>query len=381
MATTAARTSTAVSSAAGESSFLGFNFRVFPERDRTKLRRQELIYILQNLETLLENGVSLPKSLATISREESLQKHRTMLDRIRRKIEAGEPLSEALEEFPQAFGRLMVNQIRVGERSGTLVETLGQINEQLATANALRSSIAKKLSYPLLLVVMGTAVVAFMLIYVVPVFEQTYADAGIPLPGVTQALIAVGDFAASYYWIGLLAIFGAILLAGPLRRNPAAALKTDQVLLRLPLVGPWVRDLAVLRLMEVLGNLMESGYRLAEALEVCSDAVGNRVVRQTAIELKAAVNRGERFSRELERHGDIFPPLVGQLVIIGEQTGNLIKATSDIRKHLRREIERKTGAMVATIEPVLTIGLAAAIGMILLAIYLPMFDMINAVTQ
>jgi type IV pilus assembly protein PilC len=153
----------------------------------------------------------------------------------------------------------------------------------------------------------------------------------------------------------------------------------DAAILRAPVFGNWLRDIAVLQLMEVLGSLMEAGYNLAEALGEAGQAVSNRAIRQGVRDLQNAVRRGEKFSRELERHGETFPPIVSQLVIVGEQTGTLTRATSHIRDHLQREIERKTNIFVGTIEPTLTIGLAGAIAAILLAIYLPMFDMVNTI--
>jgi type IV pilus assembly protein PilC len=170
-----------------------------------------------------------------------------------------------------------------------------------------------------------------------------------------------------------------LLVLPQIRKRPELAQKMDGAILNLPVLGGWLRDVAVLQLMEVLGSLMEAGYTLAEALGESAQAVGNRVIRQSARDLQSAIRRGERFSREIERHGETFPPIVSQLVIIGEQTGTLTKATSHIRDHLQREVERKTNVFVGTIEPVLTISLAAAIGCILLAIYLPMFDMVNTI--
>jgi type IV pilus assembly protein PilC len=143
-------------------------------------------------------------------------------------------------------------------------------------------------------------------------------------------------------------------------------------------VGEWWRNLVVLRFMDVLGNLLESGFKVVEALQVARGVVTNAAIAQSVARLEAAVLRGERFSREVDNLGDLFPPVVGQLVVVGETTGTLAKSTAAIRQHLRREIEHQTRVMVGVIEPTLTIGLAIMIGVILLAIYLPMFDMIGA---
>ena len=230
-----------------------------------------------------------------------------------------------------------------------------------------------------MLVTVGAGVITFLLTYVVPVFEETYSTANVPLPGVTQALIAMGAFTRKY----LLYVIGGLILVAfairQLRRNSDFAFRMDEALLGIPVLGPWLRDIALLQMMEVLGDLLHAGFTLAEALNEAADSVSNRSAKDRVRELQKAIVRGERFSREMERHASFFPPMVSQLVIIGEQTGKLTKSTRHIREHLSQEIERKANVFVAAIEPILTISLAAAVAAVLMAIYLPMFDMINTV--
>lgn len=351
-----------------------------PRKAADHLKPHELTFILGNLSTLVGNGVPLPKALATLAKEDTLAKHRDVLEALRRKVESGLPFSTAVSQFPHIADKLTINQIRLGERSGTLPETLKNLSSSRNKTAELRKDVIKKLSYPGLLVVVGSGLITFLLIYVVPVFEETYDDAGVPLPFITQLLITVGSFAKQYGWM----IAGAVVLFSvsikQLRKRDEFALRMDRFLLTLPLVGSWLRDMAVLQLMEVLQNLMEAGYTLAEALRETADSVGNRFVRKGVRQLQSAVQRGEKFSRELERHEDMFPPIVNQLVIVGESTGQLTRATNDICDYLRNEIERKTGMMVGALEPILTIALASAIAVVLLAIYLPMFDMVGTVS-
>jgi type II secretory pathway component PulF len=348
-------------------------------KQEAKLKDRDLVFILRNLSTLTESGVPLPKALATLAEEKALEKHRDMLHGVRRHLENGETFSSALARYGSAFNTVMVNQIKVGEHAGTLGETLTTIARHCEDAHRLRSEIVRKLAYPILLVVMGAAVITFLLTYVIPVFKKTYDDAHVALPFITKLLIAVGAFAQSYGLIILGITIVTALAIRQLRKRPEFAYKMDAAILNAPVFGHWLRDMAVLQLMEVLGSLMEAGYNLAEALGEAGQAVGNRAIRQSVRDLQNAVRRGEKFSRELERHGDTFPPIVSQLVIVGEQTGKLARATGHIRDHLQREIERKTNIFVGTIEPTLTISLAAAIAAILLAIYLPMFDMVNTI--
>lgn len=344
-----------------------------------KLKDRDLVFILRNLSTLTQSGVPLPKALSTLAEERALEKHRETLHTIRRKLESGEMFSTALAHFGDLFDPVMVNQIKVGEHSGTLGETLITIAKHCEDGHRLKSEIVRKLAYPVLLVVMGCGVIAFLLTYVVPVFKKTYDDAHVTLPLITKLLIAVGAFAKGYGLIIIGLIVAAVFAIRQLRKKPDIAYKMDASIIKAPIIGPWLRDMAVLQLMEVLGSLMDAGYNLAEALGEAGQAVGNRAIRQSVRDLQNAIHRGEKFSRELERHGEMFPPIVSQLVIVGEQTGTLARATGHIRDHLQREIERKTNIFVGTIEPTLTIGLASAIAAILLAIYLPMFDMVNTV--
>lgn len=353
-------------------------------RKPTKVRRlkpTDLTNILRNLATLVGNGVPLPKALATLAQEDSLAKHHEVLNAVRRKVESGAPFSIALAECLETCDKVTTSQIRVGERAGTLAETLAHLAETRDKAGELRAQVVKKLAYPGMLVVLGSGLITFLLMYVVPVFEQTYSDAKVPLPFVTNALITFGSLAKTYLWmIAGAGVFAALGLK-QMRKNRELAARMDGAILRLPLFGNWLRDMAVLQVMDVLNNLMTAGFTLAESLRQTADSVNNRAVRRGVRNLQQAVERGERFSRELERHQDLFPPIVNQLVIVGESTGQLTKATLDICNHLRREIERKTNIMVGALEPILTISLASAIAVILLAIYLPMFDMVNTVSK
>lgn len=349
------------------------------KQHKPRMKSKDITFVFRNLATLIDNGVSLTKALKALADEKALERCRGQLLALKRELESGASFSAALAKQDHSFDIITVNQVRVGERAGALASTLDNIASQREKAGKLKETILKKLAYPGMLTVVGSGVITFLLMYVVPVFEETYSSAKVPLPGITQTLIAVGDIAQNYGVFIAGGLFLSVFGVHQMRKQQAFAEWMDAQMLRLPLVGEWLRDIAVLELMEVLGNLMEAGFTLAEALAEASDSVGNRVVKQSARSLNSAVNRGERFSREIERLGDLFPPIVSQLVIVGEQTGNLAKATRHIRTHLHDEIERRANLFVGFIEPTLTAGMAVAVALILLAIYLPMFDMINAV--
>lgn len=349
------------------------------ERDAGHLNSKQITYLFEHLSTLLQNGVSLPRSLATLAEEEGADSYRQMIESLRKRLENGESFSGALAHYPGSFDAVLVSQVKVGERAGNLGEALQHVAEQREKAGKLKSEIIKKLAYPIMLVVVGAGVITFLLTYVVPVFEETYRSARVPLPAITQALIAVGSFAKSYLIYVAGGVFLTVFGIGQMRRNPEVASRMDEAVLNLPVLGNWLRDVALLQMMEVLGDLLQAGFTLAEALGEAADSVSNRSAKMRVYELQKAVVRGEKFSREMESHAAFFPPMVSQLVIIGEQTGKLTRSTRHISEYLTREIERKANIFVAAIEPILTISLAAAVAAVLMAIYLPMFDMINTV--
>jgi type IV pilus assembly protein PilC len=354
------------------------NIKIGGSAKGVKIKKRDMIFMLRNISILIENGLSLPRSLETLVTEKSLKKYSPMLEDIKSRVENGEAFSDSLASYPDAFNELVVSQIRIGERSGTIPVTLGRIMHQLEHADNLKGHIIKKLSYPCILVTAGTGAITFMLLYVIPTFQGIYADSGAKLPAITQLLITLGEWGTKYGWILMLGIVALVSAMIGIRRQTAGRLWMDTWLLRLPLLGQWFKNISVLQFMEVLGNLMDAGFTVVEALESCSKAVGNRAIRQSIDEMHAALTRGERFSDELGRHDDLFPPVVRQLVIVGEKTGTLSKTTVHIRAHLRREVETYTNVMLGAIEPTMTAGLAFCIGGMVLAIYLPMFDMIGA---
>lgn len=351
----------------------------FSKHASKRLTKVEATVILRNLATLTSNGVPLPKAIGALANEKSLEKCRDTLERLRRRIESGDMFSTALGQLDGAFDTVTISQIRVGERAGTLPDTLLQVAEQRDKAGKLKEDVVKKLAYPVVLATVGAAVIGFLLCYVVPVFQETYESANVPLPAITQVMIDVGAIAQAYWWMALIGVITLPILLHQLRQNEKFARQMDTRLLKTPLLGPWLRDAALLQLMEVLGSLMEAGFTLAESLEEAADSVHNHAMKAGVASLRRAVQQGERFSREVERHTHLFPPMVSQLVIVGEQTGRLTKSTRQIRSLLEEEIQRKTDIAIGVIEPVLTISMATAVAVILLAIYLPMFDMINTV--
>jgi len=352
-----------------------------PRRNKSKFVGRRLGDFFSHLSTLLENGVTLPKAIWTISNEPSMRWGKAKLRALYRSIERGDSFSVALSRDELVTDKILIQQIKIGERSGTVANVLRRIATNLETANDLRGKIIKKLSYPAIVTIAGFGVSAFMILGILPVFEETYSKSKVPLPLPTHVLVTVGHLLTQYGWILLAAAFLGWFAVRQLRKTHATAVAIDQFVLRIPIVGAWLIDIAMLQFMDALGTMLESGFHVVDALAQCKGTVSNLAIDDAIGKLGSAVRRGERLSREMDRHQKLFPPVVSQLVIVGEQTGKLQTASRQVRDHLRKDIERKTDAFVRIVEPATTILMALLVGGILLAIYLPMFGMLDLVEQ
>ncbi len=343
--------------------------------DPTKIKSTQLADLLRLLLMLLENGLSLPKALSSLAEDRSTRKFRHLLNRLRMTIEAGGTLSQGMKHYPRTFTQMQVQQIRIGEQSGALEKALSRVCEQMERQVALRKRIVKKVSYPILITVAGAGLMIFMCVVVIPEFETVYGGSGVELPAVTRVVTGMSRMVIQWGW---LSIPGGIVVAtlwGFGRSRPSIARSMDAFLLRLPIVGPWLRDAAVLQFSEAISSMVECGYKPVEAVEVAADCVKNRQVRNAVDDVRRGVQRGEKLSNELRKHEKYFAATLCQLVAVGEQSGDFPKAMRGTCAHLRERLESRIDASVGLLEPTLTILLAIAIGGIVLSIYMPMFNM------
>lgn len=343
--------------------------------DPTKIRPAKLADLLRLLLMLLENGLSLPKALQSLAADRSTRKYRHVLNRLRMTIEAGGSLSAAMERYPRTFRPMQVQQVRIGERTGELEKALAHLCEQMERQIAIRKRIVKKVSYPILVSVAGTGLMIFMCVVVVPEFETVYSSSGVELPAVTRFVTGMSRVVLSYGWMVIPGAVVGALAWMTARSQPKVSRKIDSYLLRIPLLGPWLRDVAVLQFAEAVSSMVECGYKPVDAVDIAAGSVRNREVRAAVESIRRGVQRGEKLSTELEKHERFFSATLCQLIGVGEQSGDFAKAMRGTCDHLRERLETRIDATVGMLEPTLTILLAAAIGGIVLSIYTPMFHM------
>ena len=343
--------------------------------DPTKIKMAPLADLLRMLLMLQENGLSLPKSLAALGADRSSKKYRPVLNRLRMTIEAGGSLSNGMELYPRTFTPMQVQQIRIGEKSGSLEKALTRVCEQMERQVILRKRVIKKVSYPALILLAGIGLMVFMCVVVVPEFEVVFSSSGVDLPVVTRVVTSASRGVISYGWlvlpIGIVTV-GSWVAA---RSRPKISRKLDSFLLKIPLLGPWLRDVAVLQFAEGISSMVECGYTPVDATGVAAECVRNREIRAAVERVSRNVQRGEKLSEELNKYEQFFPATLCQLVGVGEQSGDFPKAMRGTCEHLRERLETRMDATVGMLEPALTIGLAVMIGTMVLSIYTPMFHM------
>ena len=353
------------------------SIQVGPQRDGdpTKIKPAALADLLRMVLMLLQNGLSLPKALETLALDRSSRKYRHVLTRLRIVIENGGSLSTGMQRYPRTFNEMQVQQIRMGEKSGALEKALTRVCTQLEQKVALRKRIVKKVSYPILIAFAGLGLMVFMCVVVIPEFETVYSSSGVDLPFITKSVVAGSRFVMAYGWAMLPLMLLMSFCWVTARARPRIARAMDNAMLRLPLIGPWLRDAAVLQFAEGISSMVQCGYTPVESIDAAAACVKNREVRAAVDDVSRSVQRGEKLSEQLARYERFFPTTLCQLIGVGEQSGDFPKAMRGTCDHLRERLETRIDATVGILEPLLTISLAFMIGTMVLAIYTPMFHM------
>jgi type IV pilus assembly protein PilC len=342
------------------------------------VRRREVVLFARQFATLIDAGLPLVQSLAILADQTENKQFRQVLRSVLYDVEAGATLADAMRRHPRVFSELFINMVAAGEAGGILDTILNRLAVFLEKSDAIRRKIIGAMTYPavMLLVVIGATVI--LLWQVVPVFAGIFTDAGVPLPLATQIVLGISGLLQGYFLHLLLATVAAVLLLKRHVRTPRGRLAMDRLLLRLPLVGGLVRKAAVSRFTRTLGTLVSSGVPILDGLEITARTSGNRVIHDAVMASRASIASGATISEPLRRSG-VFPPMVVQMIHVGEQTGGLDTMLHKIADFYDEEVDTAVGALTSVIEPVLVVVMGVVIGGMVVAMYLPMFDLVQAV--
>ena len=343
-------------------------------RANSAMKGAALVSFTQQLGTLLGAGQTLERALDILIRQAHQPKTRALIERIREQVKAGKPFSQALEEESGQFSTLYISMVRAGEAGGALEGTLGQLSDYLERSQLLRGEVINALIYPAFLIVGVLGSLALLLAYVVPQFVPIFRDLGVPIPLITQIILAMGEFLASW---GLV-LFGAIvalLWSGAIAlRNPAIRQRHDRRLLGLKVIGPLLQRIEAARLARTLGTLLDNDVALLQALQVVRQVCSNRAIVAQVEQATEWVKGGGTLASAFGQR-PLLPELAIQMIEVGEQSGELDRMLLKVAQVFDVEARRGIDRMLAALVPTLTVVMAVMVAVIMLAIMLPLMSL------
>ena len=333
-----------------------------------------LVSFTQQLGTLLGAGQPLERSLDILIRQTHQPRVRALIERIREQVKAGKPFSQALQEDGGQFSTLYVSMVRAGEAGGALEDTLGQLSDYLERSQTLRGEVINALIYPAFLIVGVLGSLALLLAYVVPQFVPIFRDLGVPIPLITQVILAMGEFLSAWGLVLLGGIVALVWACAIALRNPARRERHDRRLLGLKIIGPLLQRIEAARLARTLGTLLDNGVALLQALQVVRQVCSNRAlvaqIEQATEWVKGGGTLASAFGQQ-----PLLPELAIQMIEVGEQSGELDRMLLKVAQVFDVEAKRGIDRMLAALVPTLTVVMAVMVAVIMLAIMLPLMSL------
>jgi type IV pilus assembly protein PilC len=344
----------------------------------TGIKTRDIVIFTRQFATMINSGLPLVQSLDILAQQTENDSLRKVIREVLYDVESGNTLADALDKHPKVFTKLYVNMVAAGEAGGILDTILLRLATFLEKNDALVRKIKGAMIYPGVILTVAALAVTVLLLFVIPIFEDMFSQAGIALPLPTQIVISLSEILQTYWW----AIFGGMAVAAVLLRQyyktDQGELLIDRIILNFPILGDLQRKAAVARFTRTLGTLVSSGVSILEGLEITARTSGNRVIHDAVMGSRASIAGGETISGPLKESG-VFPPMVVQMINVGEQTGGLDEMLAKIADFYDEEVDAAVSALLAALEPLMIVFLGVVVGGMIVAMYLPIFDMIGAV--
>jgi type IV pilus assembly protein PilC len=343
-----------------------------------RVKTKDLVHFTRQFATMINAGLPLVQSLDILASQQPKPKVSAKVRAVLAEVEAGSTLADAMRRHRDFFSEIYVNMVAAGEAGGILDTILLRLAEYLETADKLRRKVRGAMFYPL--TVMGFAVIAIavLLMFVIPTFAEFFSSAGVALPLPTRIVMGLSNFLLGYWWAVIAFLVIGYYAFRAYHRSPQGKFATDRFLLRVPILGQVLRKAAIARFSRTLGTLVQSGVPILEGLEITARTAGNKVIENAVMESRASIAGGETIAEPLKK-SDVFPPMVVQMINVGEQTGGLDDMLAKIADFYEEEVEAAVQALTSVIEPVMIVFLGAIVGGMVVAMYLPIFDIIQTV--
>ncbi|MBI5674141.1 MAG: type II secretion system F family protein [Nitrospirae bacterium] len=344
---------------------------------------KDLVVFTRQFGTMINAGLPLIQCLEILSNQSENAALRKSVGAIKVQVEGGSTFSDALRRHPKVFDDLYVNMVHAGEVGGLLDTILGRLSKYIEKAMKLKGQIKSAMVYPASILGIAFIVIAVLMIFVIPVFEKMFKDMSggkVALPGPTQLVIDMSNFAQSSWYI----ILGGIILAVVAFKKYYATAKgkyqIDKLLLKLPVFGDLVRKASVAKFTRTLGTLITSGVPLLDALTICAKTSGNKIIEEALVNARVSISGGKTISEPLAK-SQVFPKMVTHMIAVGESTGALDAMLGKIADFYEDEVDQAVASLTALLEPMMMVFLGVLIGFIVVAMYLPIFTMAQAISS
>lgn len=345
---------------------------------KQKVKIKDIAVFCRQFATMINSGLALTRALAILSEQTENKTLANIISQVQADVEAGQTLSEALAKHKKVFSELFISMVKAGETGGVLDIVLLRIAEHFEKEMALKMKIKSAMTYPVLMFIMSIVMVVVMMTFIVPVFVNMFTSLGGELPLPTRMLIAASNFMRGFWYLIIGAALGARYGFRAYKRTPQGKLLFDQIKLRLPVFGSLTTKLAIGRFSRTFSTLVASGVPILQSLDIVADTANNEVISRAVMATRSSIKEGETIAEPLSK-APVFPPMVVQMIAIGEETGALDKMLAKIADFYEQEAGALVESITSLIEPLMIVFLGAIIGGIIISLYMPMFNLINLI--
>lgn len=342
-----------------------------------KVKTKDLILFTRQFSTMIDSGLPLIQGLEILTEQVENPTFKKILNQVKSDVEGGSSFADALRKHPKVFDNLYVNMVAAGEMGGVLDTILQRLAAYIEKNARLVSKVKGAMVYPSIIGIIAVVVIVVMLIFVIPVFSEMFSSFGGELPGLTQAVVSLSEFMTNNWYIifGAVAVF--VFIFRKLKSTDRGEYIFDRYILKIPVIGDLIRKVAVAKFTRTLGTMISSGVPILDGLDIVAKTAGNRIVQEAIEKTKVSISEGKTVAEPLMQSG-VFPPMVCQMVAVGESTGALDAMLNKIAEFYEEEVDAAVEALTSLIEPVMMIFLGGTVGTMLAAMYLPIFKLAGA---
>jgi type IV pilus assembly protein PilC len=343
-----------------------------------KISMRDIVIFTRQFSTMINAGLPLVQALDILAKQSENKSLKDVTLAVVFDVESGHTVADALRKHPKAFSDLYVNMVAAGEAGGILDTILMRLATFMEKNDALVRKVKGAMIYPGVIMSVAAIAIVVLLIFVIPTFEKMFASVGLALPLPTRVVIGMSKFLQGYWYVCIGAVYGGFFLFKRYYATNDGKLVIDRLMLKAPVLGDVLRKSSVSRFTRTLGTLIGSGVSILEGLEITAKTAGNRVISDAIMESRASIAGGETIAAPLQK-SQVFPPMVISMIAVGEQTGGLDEMLSKIADFYDEEVDAAVSGLLSMMEPLMIVFLGVVVGGMVVAMYLPIFDMINAV--